>query len=564
MPVKTKAQLQAEAALIANETNKRANTALRVGNTILDTVDSMANMLDVTSYGALTTNTGAANDTAIAAAITAAQAAAADLWWPAGTYPSAASIANLHSVRHRGPGAISRGSDTFYVEPKNSQTNRLYVATSGGGGSSANDGLSSSQPMLTAAGLFSAMANYGPMLDGNWQGIFAAGTYVTLNASFATPSRNLVTFKGPDPGNTTAVPTVIFDGTGAAASDFGMRATGPGVQVLWQDLKFTNYANASNANIALLSDYGSDLWTHNVHVASSTGQGVYGEGCPIVRMTGGIIDGCKQGILLNACGMVTVGYAHSAATDGIVRNCTQANIEWSRGTNGHCDYMTISGGAVGIDVMHDSRVHLMVNAFTSNTVAVRARTGGYYYDDRTLGGNTYTTNTTNWLNYAYSGESDADLWLAQSERRVLVNKNTITHTGTNATTVIATGYTIPANWFEDTSKRVRVNIFGEFTTPAQTRIGLQFGSTTIDQAIATGISATGTQFRYACDVIAVSQDQQLKFSKLEYNGGGSSPIVGQNSPTADTDADQIMGFTVKLNNSGDVAKIYLIEVWLTG
>ena len=40
MAVKTLATLRAEAAQIANETGKRLNTALRVGNALLDIIDS--------------------------------------------------------------------------------------------------------------------------------------------------------------------------------------------------------------------------------------------------------------------------------------------------------------------------------------------------------------------------------------------------------------------------------------------------------------------------------------------------------------------------------------------
>jgi uncharacterized protein YjbI with pentapeptide repeats len=66
MTARTKAQLQAAAALIANETAKRTNTASRVGNTVLDVVDSVVFGID---SGMSVTGTAAANAAALAAAL---------------------------------------------------------------------------------------------------------------------------------------------------------------------------------------------------------------------------------------------------------------------------------------------------------------------------------------------------------------------------------------------------------------------------------------------------------------------------------------------------------------
>ena len=85
MAAKTYAQLQAEAAQIANETAKRANTATRVGNALLDVIDSAAPKFDPVVS---TTAAYAANTTVIDAAIAAANAAGGGrvTVGPAGTY----------------------------------------------------------------------------------------------------------------------------------------------------------------------------------------------------------------------------------------------------------------------------------------------------------------------------------------------------------------------------------------------------------------------------------------------------------------------------------------------
>jgi hypothetical protein len=563
MTATDKTALLVRANQVRTEVGGFANTASRIGGLFRDIIDSLfgAGELSVASYGAYPSNTAAQNDVAIAAAVAAAIADNASLFWPFGAYLSSSTLANLHTVKHRGPGRIVRGSDTFYVDPKYGQTNRLYVATTGLAG---NDGLSSAQPMLTAAGLFSAMANYGPVLDGTWEGNFAAGTYLTLNASFATPSRNIVTFRGPSVGGPPNVPTAVFSGTGAAASDFGMRATGPGVQVNWRDLRFTLYNHASTNNIALLSDYGSDLWWDNVHVDNSLGQGIYGEDCPIVRGGGMVIDGCRQGVLLNACNMVTLGYGYSDVTKNIVKNCTQAGVEWSRGTNGHCDFVTLQGNAVGIDVMHVSRCHLMTSTLTSNTVAVRARSGGYYLDD----GNTYTTNTEKFRNYAGSGETDTDLWTSISERRRAYSVTGVTHTGTVAKTTLLSPWTIPQSFFiaptaATSTKKIRVVVHGEFTTAgALSQIGVDFDSVVIAVFAAVAPSA-GAKFKLEVEVWADGNASQFKSAALYQSGAALQ--VAQNSPAQNmANAARNLNITGQLANAGDTLKVDRTEVWVSG
>lgn len=563
MTVIRKPPLQSAAIQIRDERADRANTATRVGTEFLALINAIPMMVDVTSYGVDPAYAGAVNDAGIASAIVDALASNADIWWPFGTYTSAASLANFHTVRHRGPGRILRGSDTFYVEPKGNQTNRIYVSSSG---SASNDGLSSSQPISTYAAAFSSVANYGPVLDGNWRIVVAAGTITTTNASFTTPSRNLVYVQGPSVGGPPNVPTAIVDGGAAGASDFGIRASGPGVQVMWKDLKFDGYDTSVN-NIALLSDYGSDLWWDNVHVTNSLGQGIYGEACRIVRGGGMIIDGCRQGILLNACGMVTLGYGYSDATKNIVRNCTQAGVEWSRGTNGHLDYCTLQSNAVGLDVFHDSRVHVMGSALTSNTIGVRSRSGGFWLND-TSTVNTFTTNTRNAVSYANTGETDADLWVSISERRRAYSANSVTHTGTVAKTTILSPWTIPQNFFITPSAsaslvKIRVVLHGLFVTAAAlSQIGVDFDSVVIANFAAVAPGAN-TPFRLEVEVWADGNAAQFKSATLYQHN--AVPQVAMNSPAQNmANAARNINITSTLANAGDSLRLDRTEVWVSG
>lgn len=525
--------------------------------------DSLGGYTSVTEYSNVIGD-GVYDCTAgLTTAVATAAAAGTTLFWPAGVYLTSSSIPLLHTVRHRGPGRILRGSDSFYLEPKSGQTNRLYMSSSG---LSTNDGLTTSQPISTYAAAFSAVANYGPVLDGTWRVVVAAGTIEAVNVTFNTPSRSLVYVQGPSVGGPPNVPTAIISGASAGSSDFGLRASGPGVQVMWKDLKFDGYDTSVN-NIALLSDYGSDLWWDNVHVSNSTGQGIYGEACRIVRGGGMIIDGCRQGILLNACGMVTVGYGYSDPTKNIVRNCTQAGIEWSRGTNGHCDYVALTSNAVGLDVFHDSRVHVMGGTFTSNTIGVRAKSGGFWLNDTSLT-NTFTTNTRNTVAYAGSGETDSDLWVSISERRRAYSANSVTHTGTTTKTVLLNPWTIPQNFFITPSAnaslvKLRIVVHGMFITAAAlSQIGVDFDSVVIANFAAVAPGAN-TPFKLEVEVWADGNAAQFKSATLYQHN--AVPQLAMNSPAQNmANAARNINITGTLANAGDSMRIDRTEVWVSG
>jgi hypothetical protein len=568
MPVKTKAQLQAEAAQIANETTKRANTALRVGNAMLDIVDSVGAVYDVTGLGVSSASTD--NTAAISAAIATAAAAAGELWWPAGTYLVLSSITNLHSVRHRGPGIIQRGNDFFTVQPKSSTTNRLYISPTG---SSSNDGVHQSQPMLSPQNAFDALANYGPVLEGTWRIVNAAGTWAGTahRTQHTTPSKNPVIFEGPNVGGHPNVPTAIYDGTiGAVASDWAVRATGYGVQIDVQNVKFQNYIASGNGDgQGLLVDYGAALYFTNVHGSGSSYADVYCQGAQTIRGGGGIWSSPRGG-QINSCGDVTIGYG---AIPVRLNNNTVCGIEWARGSQGHADYLEFNDCAVGLDVFHDARVHVMGSNFKRcTTAAIRARTGGFFYNDlatpNSFNVGTVDANAIVFDCYAYAGESDADLWTSRSERRVAFNTASPTHTGTTAKTTVLSGiYQIPAGFLMDVNKKLRVRAYGDFPAASGTQIGVDFinGVGTgfeMDRIQVNGAPTGATNFIYEATVFPFNATIQRVFGELQV--GGVPPRIQTPGPQCTMTTVQNVAITVKLASSSDTVIVRRVEVFLTG
>lgn len=571
MTTQTKADLLTRANAVRTSIAGGAVTPSIVGALERDIIDSLfgSSELSVASYGAYPSNAAAVNDAAIAAAITAALAANATLFWPYGIHLTSVSAASLHSVRHRGPGAIQRGSDVFYVEPKSAQTNRLYVASTG---SAANDGLTSSQPMATPQNAFDALKNYGPMLEGTWRIVCAAGTWSgTVHRHIHTvPSKNTVIVEGPSVGGHPNVPTALFDGaTGPLADDWCMAAYGYGVQLDIRDIKATNYIGSTDSN-GFYAGYGASFFWSNLHVGGTTSfAAVYLQGCTTVRGSGGIwsnTGGNSHGAYVNGCSDVTIG-----ATGAPVRiNGANVGVEWSRGSQGHIDYCEINDCAYGVDVFHDARVHLLSNNFKRSTVvAIRARSGGYYYDSsNTFNEGTADANTKKTLNYVASGETDEDLFLSHGARRRAYDKNSYSHTGTTNVTAISTllsgaaNSRIKAYWFEDDSKELVLKVWGKWTTSALSAVGCSLGATEIDRITLTSLPTAGSNFYYEATISAKSPNVQQVKSTLHTDG--QTPKLQQSNAAVATSADLLVAINLKLAASGNTAEIYWTEAWLVG
>lgn len=165
-------------------------------------VSSSTNEINVKSYGAVGDGT-TSDQTALAAAIAAVLSSGATLYWPAGTYVTTATLANFHSVRHRGPGALLRGTDTFTIEPANTtQANAVYVGPTG---SNTNDGLTATTAFLTIQTALNALVLWKPLRFG-WTVWLAAGTYAEACSlpSGVAFSDQYLTIRGPVPAKGTA------------------------------------------------------------------------------------------------------------------------------------------------------------------------------------------------------------------------------------------------------------------------------------------------------------------------------------------------------------------------
>lgn len=511
---------------------------------------------------------GVVDDTAaVQAAVTQAFTTGDNLYWPDGTYLTISSISNLHSVNHFGPGVIQRGANAFYVDPRGSQSNTVFIATTG---NNASDGLSSSEPRLTFQSAFDAVANYGkPVLDGVWNIVAAAGTYTIASGqqTFSTPSKNRVVIRGPSVGGHPNVPTCIVDGGGnGAAYDHGLASSGPGVSVEFREIKFQNFTEASgNTRIGLVGQNRCDFLTTNVHTFSCSWTGIYATVTDRARIGGGILDANNLGaygaiIDTTEC---TLGYLGGVSSNRpIIRNAVSAGIYWSTGSQGHADYCDVEDNGIGFLIAENARCDTVNLNFKRNTVAIRARTGGVWGEGGTA--NVYNQGTadangTVFQALAFSGNTtELDDDDSGTYVRVAYDRTTRTASGA-ASYSFPTIYTLPDYRLQGAGKSMRVHIKGVYTVTASSTVVVNIGG----MAVSFTVPAAATSVAFTVD-----------FELMDVAGGYRA--IGSLSAGLNTArfATATAGFTVtaasavnisgNLTGAGDSINIYRTDIYLMG
>lgn len=359
-----------------------SNRASIVGQLLVDM--ARAAEFNVVGYGASPDATGAENDEAIAEAVGDALAVNGVVVWPSGTFTSAASIPDFHSVRHRGPGAVLRGSDTFYPDPKPGQTNRIYVATTG---DADNDGLSAAQPRNSIQSAFDAMGIYGPVLRGAWRIEVAAGTYTNQPVSVeGLQSADYIVVAGATVAMN-ATPTVRHDGTGSASLE--AMAFGHNMIVKVENIRFQNWTVTDAAG--LVARHRTQLWAYNVHANVVDESGLYAQGESRLYVQGGVFTNCSKGIRVAQGSTFTIGQG------GDVVVCQD------------CEYgahlRNQSGGVVinaefrdctvyGVQLLHSSESRFSNCTFEGNAVGINITGSAWYNDSNTFSGNTVDVETS--------------------------------------------------------------------------------------------------------------------------------------------------------------------------
>ena len=500
---------------------------------------------------------GIADDTTpVTNAVSAGATFGFEVFFP-GTYKVSGSIPYLHTVRTVGPGSIVQAGNTFYVQPSPSQTNRIYVSTTG---NDSNDGLTASTPKLTFQSCFDALKSYGPVLQGIWEIIAAAGTWTMGSGqqTLSMRSTNRVIVRGPAVGS--GVPTAIIDGAGGADYSHGLSASGVGVRVEFRDLKLINFNGSPGfTRIACLGENESDFLATNVHVNGASWAGIYAFNTVRARVYGDfIIENCRDGVAINDTD-ATVG---QSGKNGVIKNCTEFGVYWSRGTQGHIDYVKLEDNATAVMLDGNSRVDLVGNNFKRNNIAIYTRTGGVYNEGgaaNVFNDGTADANVTNFNFLAFSGNGDelgaSRAWTSPAYDRVL---RTVTGT-TSLTALNASLWTVPTRRLQGAGKQLRIHAFGIHSVTANSVYTVTVGGMSL--ALTVPGAATNLTFEIDAYLIEVAGGYRM-FGKISQ--GLSAFRWGQASTGFINSVDSTVGISVTPMNTADTTSVYNTNIYIMG
>ena len=304
--------------------------------------DKNAELISVRDYITTVIDGTTSNQAGIVAAVAAAYAAGAQLYWPAGTYVSDANIPNFHSVQHVGSGVLKRGSDTWVISGKTGN-HVIYVSTTG---SDSNDGLTNSFPKQTISAAFTSLQNWQDAAMNNSTFIIdiAAGTYAGIARLINFKTRNELIVRGA--AMSAGQPTTIIDGTGAILGGFGLWFEGD-MYVTCQRIKAINFNDSSDDATGFVAYRHTrlrmeDCWSDNCD------RGVNASTASRLIFVRGGAKNCFIGIETYAGTSFTVGVVGAAEADmPYFYNCT-AGFEAQDAATGHVDFCKFDNCQTGI------------------------------------------------------------------------------------------------------------------------------------------------------------------------------------------------------------------------
>jgi hypothetical protein len=538
--------------------------------------------INISEYGAI--GDGITSDqTAIANAVVDAKTKGMGLYWGAGIYLSTGNIPDLHNVRHIGDGAIKRGTNLFYVQPKSNQTNSLYCKATGG--SNLNDGLSNTEGIAKISTALTYLTNYGYLL-GQWNINLSAGNFTRAIVPDGLRSQNPININGSDVGGHPNVPTtVITEGdTGVSAVGLLMEYN---ISVNLSNVKFKGF-NGTTSSAGAKAVYFSTLTTSNVHTENCY-YGLSGEHQSSINVPDGIHT--NDGYLSNGTGggsairslQQTNHYigkqnAGSVVNGAIIQNCSTGFFAQELST-GHVNWITIQDCVDGVralvnarvnadgilfkrntrDIRYDSNSHIYVN---SNTVfSTGADASGMTLVGSSGGQLTYSNGLIGEYEMAYS-ISDKSYTLKYLNQTVNQTTNQILHTSTLKA----------PHWRVSPSsvalgKKLHFKIYGSLTgTTSNKRILVRLKDTVTNTsflaAIVFGATDTGV-FNLEGDIYFYDQSKQYLF----IGGGNHLGATLRRSKTLSTlpmDNDTTFTIEAYVDNATDSILVETYEISWAG
>lgn len=529
--------------------------------------DRLGTAVSVKAHGAK--GDGVADDTAaLTAAVAAVKATGGELYWPAGTYLTTSSVADLHTVRHRGPGAVKAGSSTtFNPDPVVGQVNTLYVSETG---ADTNDGITTGRAFREVRAAVAALEKYGPELRGSWIIRVAAGTYkggVRVPVWRAPGQGDYIKILGPTAGHPN-VPTAVIDKAADTAAIYGILSEN-GVWLWVEDIRVTGaFGNAVDIR------RGGAIQRRNLHVDGGPTVGVSLNSQVMDYSQGGIIDGATSYGVSEMFGVIrSYDSAGAQGAGTIIRNCKMGLFS-KAGGQGHLDYLEVEGCQVGVQLDRGSG---NVNRLTlkRNTVGVVLKDAEIHSEPGIIWGTGADVNTRRVISYG-PASSESGLWGWAGEDSGLTLRNglrpsimigsnysDVTVTGTTAQTQVYNfGTILPMDRYAVRGKKVRLYAVGTTNNQLTQQFTLRMivGGGTVGLLNLPAGTASNTHFVFECTMTCSADGNAQK--TIATVTGTSVPLSTYLTSTQNlTDADRSVRLDVVPYATSDSVTLRFCEVY---
>ena len=269
-------------------------------------------------------------------------------------------------------------------------------------------------------------------------------------------------------------------------------------------------------------------------------------------LQGCILTNCRIGFIANST-QCSIGYTEGKAT--IISNCIESGIYWSRGSQGHIDYVDISNCGIGLDISENSRVDTVKNTFRSNTIGIKTRNGGVYGECGEP--NIFENNTTDVFYQAFSGDTKE---LTRSTSTIMVGYERLLKSASGQGTFeLSKPYTIKARRLQGVGKYLKIDIYGIGNMSAGSSMIVTIGGMTINLL---GPSALTRSVRKATIELFEVGGGYRAFGYLQ--GNLSTPRYVTTGNGFNSDIDNEIVISTNLAGSSDDFNMYRANVFING
>lgn len=535
---------------------------------VVRTVDKrLQDFVSVKDFGAV--GNGVHNDqTAIQNAVNRAYQEKFNLLWPDGTYVSDSSIVNFWGTKHIGRGVIKRGTTLYSIEPGTNVVNVIHYSPTG---NNLNDGLDNQSPrntLLNAAAMLRQLNQEGKLLSGQWELRFAAGKYTdqTLRIDFPAACTKPVRIIGTKDEH--ELPATIIQ----------KQSTSDTACIWIEPCSWFHIENFKAVGISIKkTTYGflhknSGKATYKNCIAEQVNIGFAG-----VDQVQASYDSCvalnvREGFRTTYNSQATVGASPETA-------CTVTNAYYafycSRGSVAHCDYLNasdISTAVIQTDM--SARTALVGGNYKRSPVGVRTWgcseanvSGGLNFNSGTA--DAVTIPIQSWgaggalANYFQN--SHVEHRLAIMLNLTPSNGNTGSYLLTRVKTSV-NDLSIPAYYFVDPTKSIRIKIWGErtgvvsndvLTVRAQNKnTGASLGN------LSSTIIAPGN-FLIETEITALTPNTQLETKKWDVGNLQDNHLLITDR-SVDFTEEAIINIYTNTLTQGNIFNVKKVEVFMMG